>query len=255
MYRIPEIDPPVGLRAMVTAVDEICKSAAMYRHGNATPGHFLVTLDAGNGRTTLVQHMADMFAAHRIRHFGGLDPFLEFTVAGTTVQLKQILGTIRNCAVYTNHYNGIIAMDIAALAGHMGEPIFQYFLTEIAEVAAEATIIFFLPGTLNRNQELLAEKLCAALDDELQFIRLGDYTDEELAQIVELTMENGGIEIREPEQFHEALVGEINACGIRTAGEAVKMAGKIMRKADYSRFHVTIEVEQLKAATAYIVRG
>lgn len=245
-----QITPPIGLAPLRSAVEEICGSAAAYRRGSVAPCHFILALDSGNGRTTLVQHMTDMFLSHRIRHFGGLDPFLEYKLDGSMAQLKQVLGSIRDSAVYTNRFNGIVALDVAAMAAHINEPAGQLFLTEITELAEEATLIFFFPGTMNRNMELLADKISKALDN-VQIIPLPDYTEDELARIAEAAIEDSGVEILDQAEFHEAMKEIILSCGIRSAREATRLAAKVIRFADYTHFQATIHSQHLQSQSLH----
>ena len=103
---------PIGLANAVAAIKKNIDQAHIYHRCGLKPPHYIINLDAGNGQTTLTEYIATSYADYGVRHFGGLDMFLEYTLDGSMEQLKKVFADIRACAVYTNEYEGVIAMDI-----------------------------------------------------------------------------------------------------------------------------------------------
>ena len=93
---------PVGAEEIVSVLAEMCANNAVHKHCGIAPPQFVINLDAGNGQTTITRYISETLLKNEIRHFGGMDLFLEYTLDGTMPQLKQVFGDIRTCAVYTN---------------------------------------------------------------------------------------------------------------------------------------------------------
>ena len=109
-----QIPAPIGMEPLVDAVQQCCFRAQQYHRLGIQPGHFILTLDEGNGRTTAANYLSRAFAQAGVRSFGGLDLMLEYQLDGSMDQLCQTLRSIRASAVYTNEYEGVIAWDISA---------------------------------------------------------------------------------------------------------------------------------------------
>ena len=145
-----QIPAPIGMEPLVDAVQQCCLRAQQYHRLGIQPGHFILTLDEGNGRTTAANYLSRAFAQAGVRSFGGLDLMLEYQLDGSMDQLCQTLRSIRASAVYTNEYEGVIAWDITVLAAHFGEEQTRLFFRELPSMAAHATLLFFLPSAPNR---------------------------------------------------------------------------------------------------------
>lgn len=111
-----------------------------------------------------------------------MDLFLEYMLDGTMPQLKQIFGDIRTCAVYTNSFEGVVAIDITALSKYANEAQAEFFLEEIKKVCRTATVILYTGGTPSRGVPSVVEKLKTAVRN-VSIIHLDTYTPDELARI------------------------------------------------------------------------
>ena len=65
-----------------------------------------------------------------------LDLFLEYTLDGTLPQMRQVFADIDACAVYTNGFEGVVAVDITALSEYAEEEQAAFFLEGIEKVGA-----------------------------------------------------------------------------------------------------------------------
>lgn len=184
-----QIPAPIGMEPLVDAVQQCCFRAQQYHRLGIQPGHFILTLDEGNGRTTAANYLSRAFARAGVRSFGGLDLMLEYQLDGSMDQLCQTLRSIRASAVYTNEYEGVIAWDITVLAAHFGEEQTRLFFRELPSMAAHATLLFFLPSAPNRSQLLLMEKISALLDpNQMHWVRIPPYSEQTLAGITRQTL-------------------------------------------------------------------
>ena len=129
------------------------------------PEHFLVELDSGEEQTEFAEHITDFFQENDIRHFGGRESYLEYSLDGSMAQLKWIFGDIAASATYTNEYEGVIAMDIALLASKVSEAQMAYFLNEIKRVSKYATLLLFVSEVPSRNQDLMVKRVKTVIDN------------------------------------------------------------------------------------------
>ena len=238
---------PIGMEPLVELTKQCCFCARQYHVLGIQPGHFVVTLDAGNGRTTAAAYLADAFAAAGVCRFSGQDPVLEYRLDGSSEQLCRTLRSIRASAVYTNRFEGVIALDITALAPHTGEEPVRLFLRELADIARHAVLVFFLPQAPSRSQLALMEKVSAALGPEqMHWVRIPPYSAQTLAAITRRTLTARlNIRLEDGPQAEEALQKLVRQTGITSARQAVQMAGILARRADFSEFIPVLSAQQL----------
>ena len=174
---------PIGLAEAVAAIKKNIDQAHIYHRCGLKPPHYIINLDAGDGQTTLTEYIATSYADYGVRHFGGLDMFLEYTLDGSMEQLKKVFADVRACAVYTNEYEGVIAMDISKLVNHVNETQLDVFISEISKISSSATLVLFVPSTMNRNVATLMGRIREALDD-VEILNIKPYIPEDLVEII-----------------------------------------------------------------------
>ena len=227
--------PPVGMREAVQAIGGICSRAQVYGRCGMRPPHYIVTLEAGSGQSTLTEYLARAFADAGVRRFGGLDLFLEYRLDGTMEQLRSVFADIRACAVYTNDYEGVVAMDISGLEPHVNEGQAEFFLREIEKAARHATFIFFVPRTMSRNMAGLTDKLTGVLE-ESRMLELTPYTAEEIAQITMRMIGEAGVDTRDEEQILAQITEAAEADGELSVKWAKQMCRDLVGEAEFSEF-------------------
>lgn len=239
----------VGLHGAVDCVEQICAKQEVYRRFNLALPHLLVALDAGDGQTTFTRFFARNAQHHRLRHFGGMDTYLEFTLTGEMTQLQSVFQQIHDYAVYTNEYEGIVALNIGALTNCINEAQIPYFLEQVKRCAAHATMIFYIPRIPSRNLNMLVGKLRSCVE-ELMEVQTEPYTPAQLAQIGAMELEKRGVHIQEPEQFREELARLMTARQVKTATQSCRMVQNVLKWADFSGFTPTVNPEKLRQAFA-----
>lgn len=238
----------VGLQSAVNCLEQLCANQEVYRRFNVLPD-LLVALDAGDGQSTFTRFFARNAVHHRLRHFGGMDTYLEFTLTGEMTQLQSVFQQIRDCAVYANEYEGIIALDISALTNCINEAQIPYFLEQVKRCSAHATMIFYIPRTPSRNLTLLVSKLRGCVE-ELMEVKTEPYTPSELAQIGALELEKRGVHIQQAQQFRDDLALLITARQVKTATQSCRLIQSILKWADFSGFTPTVDPQKLRQAFA-----
>ena len=236
---------PIGLNAGVEAVQKISSKAHIYYRCGLQPPHYIANIDAGNGQTTFTEYVAEVFSDTGIRHFGGLDNYLEFDLDGSMNQLKKVFSEIRSCAVYTNEIEGIIAMDITKLAAHINESQIEYFINEITKMGNYATFIFYVPSIMNRNVANLVSKVVGALN-EVEILNMQPYSNEEIIQIIKVMIEDAGIMIEDSEEINNMLLNIVVEDEINTVKAAKKFGRKLIKAANFDSFIPKITVDKIR---------
>ena len=211
------------------------------------PPHFVINLDAGNGQTTITRYISETLSKNEIRHFGGMDPFLEYILDGTMPQLKQFFGDVRTCAVYTNSFEGVVAIDITALSKYANEAQTEFFLEEIKKVCRTATVILYTGGIPSRGVLSIVDKLKAAVRN-ISIIHLDTYTPDELALIAERLLDEYGVSVDESDDFHNALREVVTMEACQTVRDTMAVTERAAKMADFSGYMPTLSTEQLKSA-------
>lgn len=236
---------PIGLKAGVEAVQKICSYSRIYYRCGLRPPHYIVNIDAGNGQTTFTEYVAEAFCDNGVRHFGGLDNYLEFTLDGSMSQLKNLFAKIRTCAVYTNEFEGIVAMDIAKLSTHINEAQVEYFISGITDLSNHATFIFYVPSVMNRNIATLVSKIAGVLS-EVEVLNIQPYNDEEMMRITKVMMEDAGVKIEDNDIVDNILLELVIADEINTVKAAKKLSQEIIKRANFDGFIPKITANEIR---------
>ena len=241
---------PVGLWDVQSGIEEICSKAYLYRSCFLRPEHFMVPLDEGCGRTTLLRHMAERYKDAGVLGFDcGLDDFLEIVFDGTPVQMRNAFSVIGSAAVYKNNYENIIGMDISRVAMHLGEAWCNEFLNNCKAVCEHASVVFFVRAEPSRNEERLMEKLQNAIDHIRRFDAQA-YTQSELCEIIIRFFDEHYVVVEQEEKFRETLRVAVEETGIVNAKEACHLASALTRLAEFSEGRAVVNEAVLKAFLA-----
>lgn len=236
----------IGMGGLREAVENICANKGMYAHCSVKVPDFIVKVDPGNGQSTVLHYITESFKENKIRSFRSLDDCLEMKLDGTLSQLRMVMASIRDHAVYTNYYEGLVGMDISALAEHINEAQIGVFLEEVKELSKNTTFVFFVPEKVTKNMQMLIDKLNKALDEHVLNFEAHEYSEDELAMIVENAVYEFGISVDGAEDFRAAMQEVIVERQIKNAKDAADLAEKAIRYADYSGFDPVLSGEMVK---------
>ena len=218
---------PIGLESIRQEVETVCARARIYQKLEIRPNSLIVPLDAGNGRTMLLEYVADMYQAFGVMDFfGSPDPYLEISLDGSLAQMKQAFSTICEAAVYTNQYTNVVGMDVSEMAVHMNENQFPEFLQRVKMLCAEAYVVFFVHEERGKSEERLIERILDTVDT-VKWMPVESYSEEQLCEIVKRVWEEKGIWPEEP-GFFEFLQGQIHEKEVITVREALLTAQRIL---------------------------
>lgn len=242
-----DIIKPIGLEIPCKEIENTCNNASLYKRCGIRPKHYIIPLNSGSGRTTLIEYMTDKYKQEGVLGFtSGLDDYIEISFDGTLQQLRQAFAEIDSAAVYTNEYCNIVGMDISCISAHLGETQFSEFIKNCKRVCEHACVIFFVHEVPDRNEEKLLEKLCDAVDN-IKRLKVGPYTKEDICALIVKFIEECGIEIKHEKIFLDVLSDMVSKFGIKDVKNAKISANEIVRFADFSGFSPTLDEDSLKA--------
>lgn len=242
-----DIAKPIGLETPCKEIENTCSKAYIYKRCGLRPKHYIVPLDSGSGRTTLIEYMTDMYKDAGVLDFGsGLDEYIEITFDGSLQQIKQSFANIDAAAVYTNDYCNIVGMDISNIASHFGETQLAEFMKNIKKVCEHANVVFFVHTEPNRNEEKLIEKLFESVDN-LQRLFVEPYTNSDMCKLIIKTISEHGIEIRNKATFCNVLSDVVNEFCIAGVKDAICTADELVKYADFSGFTPVVGEDSLRS--------
>jgi hypothetical protein len=242
-----DITKPIGLETPCKEIESTCNNAHMYKRCGLRPKHYIIPLDSGYGRTTLVEYMTDKYKEAGVLSFtSGLDDYIEIAFDGSLQQLKQAFAAIDSAAVYTNEYCNIIGMDISGISAHLGETQLSEFMKNCKRVCEYACVIFFVHTAPNRNEEKLLEKLCETVDN-IKRLEVEPYTKEDICALIIKTVEEHGIEIKHENVFRAVLADMVSEFCIASVKDAITTADALVHFADFSGFTPTVDESSLKS--------
>ena len=241
-----EITKPIGLRTPCEEIEKACEAAHVYRRCGLRPRHYIVPLNSGNGRTTLIEYMADMYKESGVLDFiSGLDDYIEITLDGSLQQLKQAFAEIDAAAVYTNEYCNIIGLDISGIASHQGETQFTEFLRNVKRICDHACVVFFVSALPSRNEERLLEKLCETVEN-IKRLSVEPYTQEDICDLIVKFLEDHGTRVSGEELFLRRLQEAVASLDITCVKGASSVVEELIFYADFSGFVPVVSAGSLK---------
>lgn len=241
-----EIIKPVGLTGICDAVEFTCSKAEIFKRSGLKPHHYIIHLDAGQGRTTVLEYIADMYKAYDILDFeSGLDDYIELDFDGTYNNFRNGVETVLDAAVYSDHYQGIVGISCSALASHRQETQWTEFNTFIKELSKSANLVFFVDYESSKYDELIINAIKNTISnvDELYEI---PYTYDEYACIIESDIEKKGVVIKNLNEFHNTILEIVRFNSISVVKDAISIADEIIQCADFSMLVPTVSSDDIK---------
>ncbi len=225
---------PIGLKTACTEIQRVCAKSHLYKYCSLKPKHMIIPLAAGEGRTTFLEYMADMYRHHRILNFySGGDDFIEVSFDGTLQQLQFTFAEINSAAIYTNSYENIIGMDVSNIALHLDEIQGREFLHNCQRICEHACVVFFTNATLTRNEERLLAKLEADLSN-ITRLKSDPYTIQDLAEIIEKAINERGIYFQKSKITQKQIVKLLTSYNVNCIKESAVIIDEIISNIDFS---------------------
>ncbi len=119
----------------------------------------LIPVEDQRDSEAIAAYTARLVYEEGLVRFTGLDRFLMYRMDGTLPNLRRIFSDIKNSAVYTDSYEGVIAFGIDALLQSTSELPLEIFLGKLEEEACGAVIIMFYSRELKQTEEYSLRKI------------------------------------------------------------------------------------------------
>lgn len=235
----------VGLESLKEEMQNIVKMEKVYQKGGLKIPHFIINMSKNNGQSSVADYIATVLKTHKLRKFCALDMLLEYRLDGTMKDLKQMFEDISANAVYTNDYEGVISIDVSALAEVVNEIQIDYFLKHIQDVARHATMIIFYDAELGKRVEIVKNKICTVLDYCIQ-IQIHSYSEQEYAKIIVQRMKDLGIEIQRENELEEILCFIVKDKNVSNIKDALAVTDNLIYCADYNSEVPKIDIGKVK---------
>ena len=222
------INPPVGLTPLKRELVNNRRNKKAYETGVLAPPHFFLEMEDGDGFTTALEFITEVFIKHRFKQFNNILPFVESKLDDAATNLEQMMEKVNDCSVYTNQYDGVVGTNPLQMAYHEGEETYDEFFKFLQKTAEAATFVFFVPRRRRTQREdKLLEKITEILSPEnVRFIQMEAYTPKEKELIIMKYLRNEvGIHV-EPTVEERLQMFLIDRDDIKTAKDCVRFAKK-----------------------------
>lgn len=246
-----KIIKPVGLTAICDTVEANCLKAEVYKRSGLKPHHYIIHLDSGQGRSTVLEYIADMYKAYDILNFeSGLDDYIELSFDGTYNNFRNGVEHVLDAAVYSNNYQGIVGISCSALAAHRQETQWTEFNTFIKELSKSANLVFFVDYESSKYDELIINEIKNNVPNIDELFET-PYTYEEYAYIIEKDIEQKGIMIKDMNEFHNDVLDIVSHNDISFVNDAINISNEIIQYADFSNLVPTVTSDDIKLLMQY----
>ena len=123
----------------------------------------LVPIDSGNGRSTIIKAVTNLFRETEAIFFSShTNRYLEFKPNGTVDAIHRMDMEIQDnkAATYTNEFQGIVGIDMDSMMTHLNDAVGEKFFELAERIKKKALLIIFVPGDAHARQiETITNKL------------------------------------------------------------------------------------------------
>lgn len=236
----------IGLKSILKEIDDISQKSYIYNTHNIKPANIMIRLDRGNGRTTILDYISDVFKQNKIIEFLDPDSFIEITMDGSAAQFRKSECKVKDAAVYDNNYAGIIGIDCIALATHQTEPQYIDFFNFLKKISKYAFIVIFIPEKITKTEEKFINKIDLHISN-IKHINAESYSVYELMSIFKQSMHQHNIHLNGYLGEEEDLCNIISINNITTAKEAYNLVNDIIFFAEISDKKLILGKEQINS--------
>lgn len=241
-----EIIRPIGLDAVCSRIEGVCKRAAAYKLCGMVPESCIVQLDRGNGRSTIMEYAADKFRTDGVIDFSsGLDDIVSLIYDGTLQNFYECKSAVRDAAVYSNTYRGLYEVDCIALASHSSEIQYKDFFSMFGQICKEACVFFFVPSVLSSSEERFVEKIEAL--GGIGRVKPDPYTTSDYSKLIIKYLSDHCVRIDDLRKADTILRRAVNKYGPKSVYEAHCIASALVHYADLSGSVPVIDERMIKA--------
>lgn len=222
----------VGLNELKAYVRRMVNRPEPYTQGGAKFKDILVNISKGNGQTTITESITEILGDYGIKQYGCREEHLEYRINKGCNNLGRIFETIANSATYLNNYNGVVGIDITALAEYVNEPQMDLFLENMREISKDATIIYYYDER-EADIEKLKEALKESMGRSMVEIYVKPYSTKDYAEIIKRDIKGREIDFIENDELEAILKVLIDQENVSCISDAVSLADDLVFCVDY----------------------
>ena len=217
----------VGFSELKQYLVDMVKNGDAYRRVNAQIPHFVINLKPENGQSFVANYITTVLFENKLRKFSGLDYLLEYKLDGSLHQLQQMFENVARNAIYSNEYEGVLAIDISELSNHVNEYQMDFFIEHLKPISQNATLIIYYDDSIGKKMNTIKARIMNNIGNTKSFDFI-PYSKNDLTELVMQNIMERGIEISAPSQFEEALHGLLDRYHVDNIKQAVSMAENLM---------------------------
>ena len=238
--------PLVGLEEVKKHVSAECKKAALYKNSGRTPKCMIIHLSKGQGRTTLLNHIAlEYKKAEVLKFHNGLDDFLEIDFSGDYDDYILNQSIIEDASIFGS-YDGVVGMDASELCKNKTGKQWTDFTSLIKGLSKSACIVFFVPYTCKKADEELIKVIKDTLKSQVVELNCNNYTIDEYLSIVIKTLESNNVIIDDLDIFINAIKSQLNTEIINTISDAMSIIEMLFSYVDYDNKSLMLKASTVK---------
>ena len=236
----------IGLKELKNYLDDIVEKADVYRKGGVRLPHMIVNLSPQNGQEMIAAYITKVFYNNHLREFRGLDNLLMYRLDGSLEHMKRVFKDIASNAVYTNEYEGVIAMDVTTLSDYVNERQMEFFIERIRTVSSHATMLFFYDDHRERKLAQVVKTIKSEIDNCID-LSVSPYSVEDYLGLVLQSLCKRGISVDTEREMEDSLCRVIEQRRVSNIREAEIIARDLVFHADFSEFVPRLDAGMVKA--------
>ncbi len=234
----------VGMESIKKEMNRIVEHADAYKMGGVKVPHIVANLAPKNGQTYVAEYITSVLQTYKLRKFCGLDVLREYRLDGSLRNIKRVFEDISRSAVYTNEFEGVVAIDVSALSGFTNEYQLEFFADHIAKVGENATVIIYYNDKLGKCMETVRGRICGVIGKYVD-IHVEEYSKQEISEIVVECLKEREINFEEVEKdLRNLICCLINNRNISNAKEAAEVAEELLFAVDYKQHIPKINIRR-----------
>lgn len=173
----------IGMPEIKAVAETLSIHANEYELGFKKKPTYIVLLDKGQGRTGVLEYLADVYNGKTVFP-SGLDSYIEFENIEATMSAVEELGIrLSDSAIYKPYYEEVCGVDICKFAHHLNELQTDLVIKLLKEASEHCFMLFFFPQEPNKSEQKLIDMLCKTINISDK-IAVTPYTIEDYAEIV-----------------------------------------------------------------------
>lgn len=252
-YSIPS-NQLIGCPQLSSALKEITDSAMFYQLPDARKPFFFITMEPGDGRSTVLKNIAAALKASKIQFFSYPDNTIEeYVLDGTLDQIESIDLDIRFLHTgYKNMFSGVIGISVEGLLPFLAHEQAKSFIRNILEYNTYSTIVLFADPSKAEHRQLYNRIVSqnssgCDLDNHITVINILTRTQDDYANMILEFFRHNNIHMNGNDNDTLAAIREmIQAKDIRNASQAIQLALHIARQMEKNRVVSVFKAEDNK---------